>query len=274
VNDTERLVRVDRPAPWPGEGAAPPGLDRVVLVTLDRPAALNALSFTLLGQLADTLVTLDRDPDVGCAVVTGAGDRAFAAGVDIKELATQTPESLDAGGAFAAWDRIDRVGLPLVAAVRGYALGGGCELAMACDVIVAGEDARFGQPELALGVIPGAGGTQRLPRRVGLGRAMEIILTGRRVSAEEAARIGLVDRLVPAERALASALELAAGIAAGPPLAVRAAKRSVRSAADLPLSAGLAQERERFFSLFDTEEQREGMAAFIEKRAPRWSAGG
>jgi enoyl-CoA hydratase len=271
VTDSQRLVRVDQPAPWPGTDARPAGLDRVVLVTLDRPDALNALSFQLLRELADTLERLDGDPGVGCAVITGAGERAFAAGVDIKELATQTPASLDASGAFLAWDRIDRVGLPIVAAVRGYALGGGCELAMACDVIVAGEDARFGQPELALGVIPGAGGTQRLPRRVGVGRAMEIVLTGRRVPAEEAARIGLVDRLVPSERTLAAALELAAGIAAGPPLAVRAAKRAVRAAADLPLSAGLTDERASFFSLFDTPEQREGMAAFIEKRPPRWA---
>lgn len=271
MSDTQRLVRVELPAGWPDEGPAPTGLERVALVTLDRPAVHNALSFELLAQLADALERLDADPAVGCVVVTGAGDRAFAAGVDIRELVSQTPGTLAAAGGFEPLDRIGRLQVPLVAAVRGFALGGGCELAMACDVIVAGDDAELGQPELRLGVIPGAGGTQRLPRRVGLGRAMEIVLTGRRVSAEEAARIGLVDRLVPAERTLREALSLAAGIAAGPSLAVRAAKAAVRAATELPLDAGLAAERRAFVALFATEDQAEGMAAFIEKRPPRWA---
>jgi enoyl-CoA hydratase len=253
----ERSVRVDVE-----EGIA--------LVVLDRPAALNALSFGLLAELADALETLDADPSVRCIVLTG-GERAFAAGADIRELAGESPESLAAGHGFDAWGRIDRIGLPLVAAVRGYALGGGCELAMACDIVVAGDDAVFGQPEIRIGVMPGAGGTQRLTRAVGKSRAMELVLTGRRIDATEAAAIGLVSRVVPAEATIGEAMEIARSIAAGPPLAIRAAKRSVQAAAELPLSAGLAREREAFFSLFATEDQAEGMTAFAEKRAPRWS---
>jgi enoyl-CoA hydratase len=270
VSGTERLVRVELPAPWASDEPPPAGLDRVALVIIDRPAVHNALSFALMAELAGALEALDSDPGVGCVVLTGAGDRAFAAGVDVRELASATPEWL-ADGRFEPWDRIEALAVPMVAAVRGFALGGGCELAMACDVVVAGDDAQFGQPELGLGVIPGAGGTQRLPRRVGLGRAMEIVLSGRRVGAEEAARIGLAERLVPAERTLPEALRLAAAIASGPPRAVRAAKRAVRSAAELPLAAGLAAERAAFFGLFSTKDQAEGMAAFMERRAPRWT---
>jgi enoyl-CoA hydratase len=261
MDEPDRLVRVEVPA------------DGVALVTLDRPRAFNALSFALLGQLADALEALDADPAIRCVVITGAGTRAFAAGADIKELAEQTPATLRDGDAFAPWTRIDAVGLPLVAAVTGYALGGGCELAMACDLIVAAEDAVFGQPEISIGIMPGAGGTQRLTRAVGKARAMEIILTGRRFDAREAERMGLVSRVAPAGEAVAGAIELATTIAAGPPLAVRAAKRAIRRAAELPLAAGLAEERSAFFDLFATADQAEGMAAFVEKRPPRWTGG-
>jgi enoyl-CoA hydratase len=262
-------VRLQLPAERPdrpGETAA-----GVALVTIERRRSMNALDFELLHALASTLESLDADPTVRCIVLTGAGERAFAAGADIKELAEQTPISLTSSRAFETWDRIDRIGLPIVAAVRGYALGGGCELAMACDMVVAGEDAVFGQPEIRLGVMPGAGGTQRLTRAVGKARAMEMVLTGRRMSAREAETAGLVTTVVPAEATVGAALDLAERIAAQPPLAVRAAKRAIVRAFELPLSAGLAEERQAFFSLFASEDQTEGMAAFAEKREPRWT---
>jgi enoyl-CoA hydratase len=243
----------------------------VALVTIDRPEARNALNFALLAQLAEVLETLDRDGEVRAVVLSGAGERAFAAGADIVELAEQTPERLAAEGHFEAWDRIAAIGLPIIAAVRGYALGGGCELAMSCDLIVAGDDAQFGQPEIRIGVMPGAGGTQRLTRAIGQARAMELILTGRMLPAEEALAAGLVSRVVPAGDTLASAIELADTIAGMPPVAVRAAKAAVRSAAELPLSEGLRRERAAFFALFATDDQREGMAAFMAKRSPSWT---
>jgi enoyl-CoA hydratase len=243
----------------------------VALVTIDRPEARNALNFALLAQLAEVLETLDRDGEVRAVVLSGAGERAFAAGADIVELAEQTPERLAAEGHFEAWDRIAAIGLPVIAAVRGYALGGGCELAMSCDLIVAGDDAQFGQPEIRIGVMPGAGGTQRLTRAIGQARAMELILTGRMLPAEEALAAGLVSRVVPAGDTLASAIELADTIAGMPPVAVRAAKAAVRSAAELPLSEGLRRERAAFFALFATDDQREGMAAFMAKRSPSWT---
>ncbi len=265
------LVRVAFPAPAHATAAPVATAAGVALVTLDRPGALNALSFDLLDALADALEALDADPACGAIVLTGAGDRAFAAGADIKELARQSSASLHAGGRFAAWDRVAAVRTPMIAAVRGFALGGGCELAMACDMIVAGDDATFGQPEIRLGVMPGAGGTQRLTRAIGQARAMELILTGRPMRATEAEAAGLVTRVVPAEATLDAALELAAQVASMPPLAVRAAKAAVRAAAEQPLSAGLAAERETFFGLFDSDDQAEGMAAFNDKRAPVWT---
>ncbi len=264
-------VRVAFPAPAPVSAAPAETLARVALVTLDRPNALNALSFDLLDALAGALETLDADPACGAIVLTGAGDRAFAAGADIKELASQSSASLHAGGRFGAWDRVSAVRTPMIAAVRGFALGGGCELAMACDMIVAGDDATFGQPEIRLGVMPGAGGTQRLTRAIGQARAMELILTGRPMRAVEAESAGLVTRVVPAEATLEAALELAAQVASMPPLAVRAAKAAVRAAAEQPLSVGLAAERETFFGLFDSDDQAEGMAAFNDKRTPVWT---
>jgi enoyl-CoA hydratase len=244
---------------------------RVALLTLDRPAQMNALNDALLQRLAASLERLDADPACLCVVITGAGDRAFAAGADIKELIDQTPEGLAAGGAFDVWDRIRRFRKPLIAAVRGYALGGGCELAMTCDMIVAGDDAQFGQPEIKIGVIPGAGGTQRLTRAIGKAKAAELILTGRSIDAREADALGLVTSVVPTEATVAAALALAARIAAMPPLAVMAAVAMVRGAFEASLTAGLESERRTFFSLFGSADQREGMAAFVEKRAPRWS---
>ena len=262
VEPTTRLIRVDAPVE---------GHDGVALVTIDRPEARNALSFALLAELAEDLEALDMNDSIRAVVLTGAGDRAFAAGADIGELADQSPERLHAEGHFTAWDRIAAIGLPLIAAVRGYALGGGCELAMTCDLIVAGDDAQFGQPEIRVGVMPGAGGTQRLTRAVGTALAMELILTGRSMPAAEAKSAGLVTKVVPATQTLDAALELADAIAAMPPLAVRAAKRSVLAAGDLPLSAGLRAERAAFFDLFATDDQGEGMRAFMEKRTPTWT---
>jgi enoyl-CoA hydratase len=259
------LVSVAFPAP----GSAGP-VDGVALVTLERAEVLNALSFDLLDQLAAALSALDGDRGCRAIVVTGSGDRAFAAGADIRELAAQTPVTLAIDDRFAVWERIAATRTPLIAAVRGFALGGGCELAMSCDLIVAGDDARFGQPEINLGVMPGAGGTQRLTRAIGRARAMDLILTGRTITAGEAEAMGLVSRVVPAASTVAAALELATAIAAQAPIAVRAAKEAVRLAEELPLSAGLRHERRAFFALFATEDQAEGMAAFIEKRRPEW----
>lgn len=262
--DRRVLVRVAFPA---GEGP----LEAVALVTLDRREALNALSFELVGQLDDALRALDEDDACRAIVITGTGSRAFAAGADIRELAVQSSASLRDADRFAPIARIGALRTPVIAAVRGYALGGGAELAMACDMIVAGDDAVFGQPEIGIGVIPGAGGTQRLTRAVGKARAMELVLTGRRMTAEEALSMGLVSTVVPAAETLDRALELAGRIAAMPRLAVEAAKAAVNAAQELPLSDGLRFERDRFAALFDTEDQAEGMAAFLEKRPPAWT---
>jgi enoyl-CoA hydratase len=268
AEENSRFIRHALPARAPASGET---LDGVALVTIDRQDALNALSFDLLDELADTLEALDADPGCRAIVLTGSGTRAFAAGADIRELADQTPVRLAADDRFSSWNRIDAIRTPLIAAVRGFALGGGCELAMACDMIVAGEDAEFGQPEIRLGVMPGAGGTQRLTRAVGKARAMELILTGRSVTAREAEHMGLVSRVVAAEVTVDAALELAARVAAQAPLAVAAAKEAIKAATELPLSAGLEFERRTFFLLFGTEDQREGMAAFVEKRVPHWT---
>ncbi len=265
------LVRVAFPAPAPASSptSAPPS--GVALVTLDRPEALNALSFELVEALASALEALDADPAARAIVITGAGSRAFAAGADIRELSTESFASLRDGRKFGPWDRLWAVGLPLIAAVRGFALGGGCELAMSCDLIVAAEDATFGQPEIRLGVMPGAGGTQRLTRAIGKARAMELILTGRSIGAVEAETLGLVTTVVPPEATVDAALDLAARIAAMPPLAVRAAVAAIRDADERGLADGLARERDAFFRLFDTHDQAEGMAAFVEKRSPAWT---
>lgn len=265
------LVDVAFPAPAPASAAPSTVLDGVALVTLERSEALNALSFDLLDALAATLESLDANRAARAVVITGSGSRAFAAGADIRELAPQTAASLRDGGRFSAWDRIAAVGLPLIAAVRGFALGGGCELAMCCDMVVAADDATFGQPEILLGVMPGAGGTQRLTRAIGKAKAMELILTGRSIGALEAEALGLVTSVVPPEATVEAALELAARIAAMPPLAIRAAVASIRDAQEVSLRDGLARERAAFFGLFDTNDQAEGMAAFVEKRPATWT---
>jgi enoyl-CoA hydratase len=267
-----RYIQVEFPAARPGGTPASPPimLDHVALVTLDRPDALNALNATLMGQLVEALETLDADASCHCIVLTGAGERAFAAGADIKEMAGQSPVTLTRANSFARWERIKRIRTPIVAAVRGFCLGGGNELAMTCDMIVAGEDAKFGQPEIRIGVIPGAGGTQRLTRAIGKAKAMEMILTGRTMDAREAEIHGLVTSVVPAEETLEAALDLADRIAAMPPLAVMAAKEAIERAHELSLTAGLEFERRTFFLLFASEDQKEGMAAFIEKRPPAW----
>jgi enoyl-CoA hydratase len=259
------LVRLEFPASTADEPAA-----GVALVTLDRPDVLNALSLDLLDELAAILDRLDADQACRAIVLTGSGTRAFAAGADIRELARQTTVSLLAENRFAVWDRIGAVRTPMIAAVRGFALGGGCELAMSCDIIVAADDATFGQPEINLGVMPGAGGTQRLTRAIGKARAMDLILTGRTIGAVEAERMGLVSRVVAADRTLDEAIELAKRIAAQAPVAVLAAKEAIKQADELPLSAGLQHERRAFFLLFASDDQGEGMAAFVEKRPPHW----
>jgi len=245
-------------------------LEHVALLTLDRPAFRNAIDYALVLELADALERLDTDEGCRCIVITGAGGRAFAAGADVRELAAETRDTLTDEDGFAAWDRVPRVRTPTIAAVRGWALGGGCELAMMCDMIVAGDDARFGQPEIRLGIIPGLGGTQRLVRAVGKAKAMELVLTGRILDAAEAEACGLVTRVVPAAEVLGSALELAETIAGMSPVAVRAAKDAVDSAFELSLAQGLHRERRLFTDLFGTEDQQEGMAAFLERREPRW----
>ena len=259
------IVRIEFPASIASRPA--PG---VALVTLDRPDVLNALSFDLLDELAAALERLDLEPGCRAIVLTGGGSRAFAAGADIRELARQTPVSLLVEDRFAVWDRIWAVRTPLIAAVRGFALGGGCELALSCDIIVAAQDASFGQPEINLGVMPGAGGTQRLTRAIGKARAMDLILTGRTIDAVEAERVGLVSRVVAPDETLDTAIELATRIAAQAPVAVLAAKESIKQAEELPLAAGLQQERRAFYLLFASEDQGEGMAAFVEKRPPQW----
>jgi enoyl-CoA hydratase len=260
-------VRVDNPAVNPTSGEAVEG---VALVWLDRPEVLNALDYRTLGELVEALEGLDTDESVRCIVITGAGDRAFAAGADIKEMADASPVSLSKANNFARWERLRRIRTPLIAAVRGFALGGGCELAMACDMAVAADDAVFGQPEIKIGIMPGAGGTQRMTRALGKARAMELILTGRNLAAQEAYERGLITRVVAREETLPAALALAAEVASMPPLGVRAAKEAVNRAFELSLEAGLEFERRNFFLLFDSEDQKEGMAAFIEKRKPTW----
>ncbi|RAK57193.1 enoyl-CoA hydratase [Phenylobacterium deserti] len=240
----------------------------VALVRLNRPQALNALNSQLLGELSAALDAAEADPEVGCVVVTGS-EKAFAAGADIKEMADKTYAEMFAADFFAkAARRIEQFRKPIIAAVSGYALGGGCELAMLCDFIIASDTAKFGQPEINLGVMPGIGGTQRLTRYVGKSKAMDMMLTGRMMDAAEAERSGLVSRIVAADKLLDEALEAARKIAAQSPLAVMMNKELVNTAYETTLSAGVAVERRLFHSLFAFEDQKEGMAAFVEKRKP------
>lgn len=243
--------------------------DRVALLRLNRPQAMNALNSALMVELMETLERLDADDDVGVFVLNG-DERAFAAGADIKEMAESSSVELMLKGHISPFDRIKHIGKPVIAAVSGWCLGGGNELAMACDMIVASESARFGQPEINLGVIPGAGGTQRLTRAVGKALAMEVVLNNRTLTADEALSFGLVNRVVPVERYLEEALMLAAEIAARAPLAVRLGKEAVNRAEETHLSDGIAEERQAFYFLFASEDQKEGMRAFSEKRQPKW----
>ena len=240
----------------------------VILIRLNRPAALNALNSQLLGELSTALDDAEADADVRCLVLTGS-ERAFAAGADIKEMSDKTYAQMFAMDFFGpAARRIEQFRKPIIAAVAGYALGGGCELAMLCDFIIAAETAKFGQPEINLGVMPGIGGTQRLTRFVGKSKAMEMILTGRMMDAAEAERAGLVSRVVAADQLVEEALAAAAKIAGQSPLAVAMNKELVNTAYETTLATGVAIERRLFHSLFAFDDQKEGMAAFIEKRKP------
>lgn len=241
----------------------------VGVVQFDRPQALNALNREMMAEVIDALEQFDADEQVGCLVVTG-NERAFAAGADIKQMAEATPVQMLNNPFIDYWDRLQRIAKPIVAAVSGFALGGGCEFAMACDMIIASESALFGQPEINLGVMPGAGGTQRLTRAVGKAVAMEMVLNDRRLSADEAVRFGLANRVVPVESYLEEAVRFAAEIAARAPVAVRMAKEAINAAFEMPLQPALAHERRLFYMLFSTEDQKEGMEAFIEKRRPEW----
>jgi enoyl-CoA hydratase len=243
--------------------------ERVGLVRLNRPEARNALNNTLLAELMDALELFDADEAIGAIVITG-DERAFAAGADIKEMLGFSAVEMLLRDTVAQFDRLRQIKKPLIAAVSGWCLGGGNEIALACDMIVASETARFGQPEINIGVIPGAGGTQRLPRFIGKALAMEMVLNTRILNAEEARQLGMLNRVVPVERYLDEALTLAAELAARAPLALRLAKEAVNNAFESPLSAGLAAERRAFHFLFSTQDQKEGMTAFVEKRQPAW----
>jgi enoyl-CoA hydratase len=239
---------------------------RVGLIRLNRPQVLNALSTPLIEDLNAALEAFEADPAIGAIVLTGS-DKAFAAGADIKEMQDKTFAEAFLGDFIARWENVTRLRKPVIAAVAGFALGGGCEIAMMCDFILAADTARFGQPEIKLGVIPGAGGTQRLTRFVGKSKAMEMILTGRMMDAAEAERSGLVSRILPADKLIEEALKVAGAIASLSAPAVYAAKESVNRAYETTLAEGVRFERRIFHSLFATEDQKEGMKAFAEKRA-------
>jgi len=241
----------------------------VTLVTLHRPQALNALNSTVLAELIDLFSAYDADESRHCLVLTGS-EKAFAAGADIKEMAEQGFASMYSSNFFADWEKVTATRKPWIAAVAGYALGGGCELAMMADFIIAADSARFGQPEIKLGVTPGMGGSQRLTRAVGKAKAMEMCLTGRMMDAAEAERSGLVARVVPAADLIDEALKSAAEIAAMAPLAAIATKEMVNAAFETGLAQGINFERRLFHGLFGTEDQKEGMAAFVDKRKPEW----
>ncbi len=244
--------------------------DRVGLITLNRPEALNALNFELLNELVAAAGELDADTGIGAIVLAGS-TKAFAAGADIKEMVSKDYQEMYAADWFEGWSRFTAVRTPIVAAVSGFALGGGCELVMMCDIVIAGENAKFGQPEIKLGVIPGMGGSQRLTRAIGKAKAMELILTGRTMGAEEAERAGLVSRIVPTESVLEEAM--AVGVTIGSmslPIAMMA-KEAVNAAYETMLENGIRFERRVFHATFATEDQKEGMSAFVEKRDPKFT---
>lgn len=239
--------------------------DNIGIVRLNRPEVLNALSPDLMSELVEALEAFDGNDSVGCMVLTGS-DRAFAAGADIKRMAEASAIDMLTIDQLAKWDRIRKLHKPVVAAISGFALGGGCELAMMCDMIIASETAKFGQPEINIGVIPGAGGTQRLTRAAGKVKAMELILTGRQFTAEEALEMGLINKICPVELYLEEAKNLAKTIAAQPAMAVRLAKEAILKSFDTTMEGGLDYERKLFYLLFASEDQKEGMRAFMEKR--------
>ena len=242
--------------------------ERVGLIRLNRPKQLNALNDTLMSELGRALLAFDADEGIGAIVLTGS-EKAFAAGADIVAMKDFSFMDVYMSDYFTRnWETLRRVRKPVIAAVLGHALGGGCEVAMMCDIVIAGDNARFGQPEIKLGIIPGAGGTQRLPRAIGKAKAMDLLLTGRTIDAHEAERIGLVSRVAPADKALDLALQVAAEIAAMPLPALMMLKESVNRAYESPLSEGLLFERRMIHALFASEDQKEGMAAFLEKRKP------
>ena len=242
---------------------------RVTLIRLNRPQALNALNSQVMNDLIAALGAFDADDSQGCAVLTGS-EKAFAAGADIKEMAELAFADTFGGNLFAGYDRVIATRKPLIAAVSGYALGGGCELAMMCDFIIAADSAKFGQPEIKLGVTPGMGGSQRMARAIGKAKTMEMCLTGRMMGAEEAEAAGLVARVVPAADLIAEALKSAEAVASMSPIAARAVKEMVNVAFETPLAQGVLFERRLFDGLFGSEDQKEGMAAFIAKRAADW----
>ncbi len=237
----------------------------VAHIQLNRPKELNALNLELMLEIKEALIQLDADENVRAIVLSG-NDRAFAAGADIKQMAGRTAVDMLKIDQFTTWDSIRKTKKPLIAAVSGFALGGGCELMMICDMVIASETAQFGQPEISIGVMPGAGGTQRLTRAVGKVKAMEMVLTGQFISAEEGLKYGLVNKVVPVEHYLNEAVKLAGKIAEKSPIAVQMAKESVLKAFEMPLQEALFFERKNFYMLFATEDQKEGMAAFVEKR--------
>ncbi len=242
---------------------------RVGLITLNRPQAMNALNNQLLREVMDALEVYDKDDNIGAMVITGS-EKAFAAGADIKEMADKSMQDMLNRDPVAIFGRIRTIRKPVIAAVSGYALGGGCELAMSCDMIVASETAKFGQPEITIGVIPGAGGTQRLTRTVGKAIAMEMVLNNRTITAQEAYQFGLVNRVMPVPEYLNEALKLAEEIAGRAPLAVYTAKKMINQSYERFLKDAIEEERRGFYSLFTTEDQKEGMRAFMEKRKPEW----
>jgi enoyl-CoA hydratase len=242
---------------------------KVGLIALNRPHALNALNAELIGELNRALDAFEADPGIGCIVITGS-EKAFAAGVDIKEMQAKTFVEAYGSDFVAPFDRIGHCRKPVIAAVSGYALGGGCELAMSCDIIIAADNAVFGQPEINLGIMPGAGGTQRLPRSIGKAKAMDLCLTGRRMYAAEAERSGLVSRVVPADVLMNEAMNIAENIANLSQHAVMMIKEAINRGFATTLAEGMRFERGQFYSLFATEDQKEGMAAFIEKRKPQF----
>ena len=243
---------------------------RVGLITLNRPQALNALNSLLMGEVIDALEALDNDDNIGAMVITG-NEKAFAAGADIKEMAGKSALEMSQTDLVAVYGRLRAIQKPIIAAVSGWALGAGFEVALACDMIIASDSAKFGLPEVTIGVIPGAGGTQRLARIVGKALAMEITLNDRKITAQEALQHGLVNRVVPISEYLNETMKLAEEIASRAPLAIRAAKKMINQVYERSLNDGLAEEKQEFYNLFNTEDQKEGMNAFVEKRKPNWS---